>query len=90
MNSRLTKIINDLKSLGNDIEEEEKVTKILRSLPRSWQAKKTAIEEVQDLSLYTYDELICSLITHEMSIKNHDLREKSEGKRSVVLRAESS
>ncbi|WCJ39310.1 hypothetical protein M5689_020307 [Euphorbia peplus] len=90
MNSRFTKIVNDLKSLGRDIEESERVKKIVRSLPRSWQAKKTAIEEVQDLSFYLYDELIGSLITHEMSLKNHDLRERSEGKRQVVLKAESS
>ncbi|WCJ31741.1 hypothetical protein M5689_013202 [Euphorbia peplus] len=89
MNSRFTKIVNDLKSLGKDIEESDRVKKIVRSLPRSWQAKKTAIEEVQDLSYYLYDELIGSLITHEMSLKNHDLRERSEGKR-VVLKAESS
>ncbi|WCJ18271.1 hypothetical protein M5689_000638 [Euphorbia peplus] len=76
MNSRFTKIVNCLKGLGKDIEEQERVKKILRSLPRSWQAKKTAIEEVQDLGYYLYDELIGSLITHEMSMKNHDLRDR--------------
>ncbi|CAA0827391.1 Unknown protein [Striga hermonthica] len=73
----------------------EQVKKILRSLPRSWEAKKTTIEEAHDLKVYKFDELIGSLLTHEISVRNFEEKEKqgrSEDKRqkAIVLKPDSS
>ncbi|CAA0827393.1 Unknown protein [Striga hermonthica] len=88
MKSRFVNIITELKRLGKNFTEEEQVKKILRSLPRSWEAKKTAIEEAHNLKTYKFDELIGSLLTHEISVKNFEEKEKqgrSEDKKQKVV-----
>ncbi|KAE8715808.1 Basic helix-loop-helix DNA-binding superfamily protein, putative isoform 1 [Hibiscus syriacus] len=65
MSNRFTSIINELKNFGKIYLNEEMVRKLLTSLPTSWEGKTTAIEEAKDLELYTLDELIGSLLTHE-------------------------
>ena len=73
MFTRFTEIINNLNSLGRTFTNEEKVRKILRCLPKSkWGPKVTAIEEAQDLTLLTLDNLLGKLITHEMSLNEED------------------
>ena len=49
MYTRFTHITNELKSLGKTFTTEELVRKILRFLPRTWEAKVTAIQEAKDL-----------------------------------------
>ena len=44
MSTRFTNMVNCLKSLGKIYTNEENVRKILRSLPKRWEAKKTAYE----------------------------------------------
>ncbi|XP_074311771.1 uncharacterized protein LOC141647472 [Silene latifolia] len=61
-------IVNDLKSLGRNFESEDMVCKILRSLPETWQPKVTAIEEAKDLSILTLNELMGSLMAHELTL----------------------
>ncbi|KAL5546924.1 hypothetical protein UlMin_006611 [Ulmus minor] len=58
MYTRFTDIINDLSSLGKEYTTSEIVRKILRSLPKQWEAKVTAIQEAKDLSKLPLDELI--------------------------------
>ncbi len=48
MFTRFTNIVNGLKSLGKSYTTSDLVRKILRSLPRSWEAKVTAIQEAKD------------------------------------------
>ncbi len=50
MFTRFTEIINRLKSLGKSYTNSELVRKILRFLPRVWEAKVTAIQEAKDLN----------------------------------------
>ena len=45
------------------------VKKILRSLSKKWETKVTVLCEAKDLRNYSYDELIGSLLTHEMMMK---------------------
>jgi len=66
MYTRFTQITNDLKSLGKTFTTKELVRKILRFLPRTWDAKVTAIQEVKDLKAITLDELIGNLQTYEL------------------------
>ncbi|XP_074284013.1 uncharacterized protein LOC141608571 [Silene latifolia] len=61
-------IVNELKSLGREFESEDIVRKILRSLSDKWQPKVTAIEEAKDLSKLSLNELMGSLMAHELSL----------------------
>ncbi|XP_057982402.1 uncharacterized protein LOC131167625 [Malania oleifera] len=49
---------------------EYNVQKVLRSLPKSWLAKSTTIEEAKDLYKVTLDELIRSLMTYKIKNEN--------------------
>lgn len=67
--TRLIIVTSECESLGDPFEEHRVVKKFLRSLPKSFQSKQTAIEEVQDLHTYSLDELLGNLQTFEMKIK---------------------
>ncbi|XP_077249185.1 uncharacterized protein LOC143888633 [Tasmannia lanceolata] len=67
--TRFTNIINELEGLGKTYTNEEIVNKLLRSLPASWDLKITAIEEAKNLDTILLEELVGSLITHEMKMK---------------------
>ena len=60
MFTRFTDIVNSLKSLGKDYTNSDLVRKILRSLPRNWESKVTAIQEAKDLNKLPLDELLGS------------------------------
>ncbi|XP_022774080.1 uncharacterized protein LOC111316374 [Durio zibethinus] len=53
-----TNIINGLKALGKTYSNVEIVKKILNSLPKSWEAKVTAIEGSKDPHTFSLDELM--------------------------------
>ena len=57
-------------NLGEKIEDSKFVRKILHSLPESFHAKVTAIEEIKDLDEIKVQELIGSLQTYELSLPN--------------------
>ena len=80
MYSRFTNIINSLKALGKTYTQPELIRKILRYLPATWIHKVSAIEESKDLDQYQLEELIGSLMTHEIHIQNlqgkNDFRKK--------------
>ncbi|PNX59097.1 gag-protease polyprotein, partial [Trifolium pratense] len=59
---------NSFDALGEPISDEKLVSKILRSLPKRFDMKVTAIEESQDLANIQVDELIGSLQTYELSM----------------------
>ena len=66
MFSHFTNIINRLKCLGKMYSNSDLVKKVLRSLPRTWEPKVTAIQEAKDLNTYTLDEMLSSLMTYEL------------------------
>ena len=55
-------------NLGEKTEDSKVVRKILQSLPESFRAKVTAIEESRDLDEIKVQELIGSLQTYELSL----------------------
>ena len=55
-------------NLGEKMEDSKIVRKILRSLPESFRAKVTVIEESKDLNDIKVQELIGSLQTYELSL----------------------
>ncbi|GAV83812.1 zf-CCHC domain-containing protein/UBN2 domain-containing protein [Cephalotus follicularis] len=87
---RFTNIINSLKSLNKCYTNSEMVRKILRCLPKSWMPKVTAIEEAKDLNTLPLEELLGSLMTHEMTIKNHEDDEEQDKKKKKVIAFKSS
>ncbi|GAV84760.1 UBN2 domain-containing protein, partial [Cephalotus follicularis] len=82
---RFSNIINSLQSLNKCYTNSEMVRKILRCLPKSWMPKVTAIEEAKDLNTLPLEELLGSLMTHEMTIKNHEDDEEQDKKKKKVI-----
>src|ERR1044072_1752866 len=71
-------IANSSFALGEKMSDEKLVRKILRSLPRRFAMKVTAIEKAQDIENMQVDELIGSLQTFELSINDKvDKKNKS-------------
>jgi len=48
MVTRFTKITNSLASLGDAIDNEQKVRKVIRALPPSWEIKAITLKELND------------------------------------------
>ena len=77
MHNRFINFINPLSVLGKTFSNVEINSKILRSLPREWEAKRTTIEEAHDLSKMSKEELFGTLKTYEMVKKqNEDSKKK--------------
>ena len=68
---RLKKIVIAKLNLREKIEDAKVVRKILRSLPESFQAKVTVIEENKDLNEIKIQELIGSLQTYKLELPSH-------------------
>ena len=66
---RVAGIVNQIRSLGEDLPEQKIVEKVLRSLPAHFDHIVAAIEESKDLSDYSLDELMGSLEIHEARFK---------------------
>jgi len=85
MYTRFIHITNELKSLGKSFTTEELVRKILRFLPRSWEAKVTAIQEAKDMKAITLDELVGNLQTYELR-RNCQQQEETKKDQGIVLK----
>ena len=48
MVTKFTKITNDLASLGDSIDNDQKVRKVIRALLPSWKVKATILKELND------------------------------------------
>ena len=83
MFTRFTMIINSMKNLGKTYTNEEMIEKLLRSLPKLWQPKVTAIREAKELSTLSLEQLLGSLVTHEMELAVFD---KEDKKKNIALK----
>jgi hypothetical protein len=63
--TRLMGIVNQIRLTGETITDQRIVEKILISLPKKFEMVVTTILESKDLSIFSTDELIGSLVTHE-------------------------
>ena len=68
--SKLNEVVIGNFNLGEKTEDSKVVRKILRSLPESFRAKVTTVEESKDLDEIKVQELIGSLQTYELSLPN--------------------
>jgi len=79
LHMKILDIANVSGALGEKMTEEKLVRKILRSLPKRFDMKVTAIEEAQDVKNMKVEELIGSLQTLEMTTSD-----KSEKKNKGI------
>ena len=87
MFSRFMTIINELKSLGKIYTNADLVNKILRSLPKSWDPKVTAIQEAKDVETLPLEELIGSLMNHALNLWYKEVVADQEKKKIIALKA---
>ncbi|GAV70505.1 UBN2 domain-containing protein [Cephalotus follicularis] len=66
------------------------VRKILRFLPRAWMPKVMKIEEEKDLNTLPLEDLLGSLMTHELSMLKKDDDEEKEKRKTMVVALKSS
>ena len=85
MYTQFTDIVNTLGALGKTFSNSEKVKKIIRSLPKEWRPKRTAIEEAKNLNTLLIDDLIGSLISYEEDLAEEKRHE--EKKKDIALKA---
>ncbi|KAE8684546.1 hypothetical protein F3Y22_tig00111127pilonHSYRG00001 [Hibiscus syriacus] len=88
MTNRFSIIINGIKGYREIIPNEKLVRKMIYSLSKSWQSKKTTIIEAKYLMSLNIDELIGSLLTHESSTHkecNSDEEDNKEDKEMAKI-----
>jgi len=67
---RIDEVVNTIKGLGEEMDEQIVVQKVLRTLAMRFNPKVSAIEEMSDLDNITMDEIHGILIAYEMRIEN--------------------
>ncbi|GMI71473.1 hypothetical protein HRI_000816600 [Hibiscus trionum] len=83
MFDRFSTVTNGLKGYGEAIPEEKLIRKLIYSLPESWDSKRTAIIEIKNLKTLKLDELMGSLLTHQIMKKNKEDEKKREEIRAM-------
>ena len=79
---RFTKITNSLASLGDEIDNDQKVRKVICALPPSWKVKSTTLKKLTDKEKMKLIGLIGNLKTHEMERKTRE--EKAPKKKKTL------
>ena len=85
--AKLKNIVNSVFNLGETILELKVVKRVLKSLPKRFHAKITAIEESKDIDKIPLIELVGNLQTYELGLTK--IR-KSNKSKSMALKAKSS
>jgi hypothetical protein len=70
--TRFMGIVNQIRSTGEDIPDQRIVEKVLRSIPKKFIMVVTTILESKDLSKFSIDELMGSLLTHDTIVHIED------------------
>ena len=73
---RVDQLVNTIRGLGEEVEETIVVRKILRTLPKRFNPKISALEERTDLDTMTVDQLHGTLVAYEMRIEDEDTSRK--------------
>ncbi|GMI90020.1 hypothetical protein HRI_002671300 [Hibiscus trionum] len=81
MFDRFSIIVNGLKGFGEVIPKDKLVRKLLYSLLGSWDGKRTTIIEAKNLKTLKLDELVGSLLTHEIMKQGREEEKKKEERR---------
>jgi len=78
--TQFTKITNGLSSLGDTINNEQKIRKVNRALPKAWKVKAITLKELNDREEMDFSGFIGNLKTHEMKMKVGEERETPKKK----------
>ncbi|GMJ12466.1 hypothetical protein HRI_004915800 [Hibiscus trionum] len=78
MFDRFSITTNGLKGYEEAIPEGKLVRKLIYSLLESWDSKRTAIIKAKNLKTLKLDELMWSLLTHQIMKKNKEEEKKRE------------
>ena len=73
-----TKIISELKDLGERLEDKEAVAKLLRSMPVNYNSITFSLEQFGNMRGLSVDEVIGSLRVHEQRLQERDSREEEQ------------
>jgi gag-polypeptide of LTR copia-type len=76
--TRVSSVINQIRSYGEDFSEATVVMKVLRSLTTKFDHVVAAIEESKDLTTYSFDELLGSLQAHEVRLLRSEEKDDSK------------
>ena len=87
--SGFTDIINSLIALGKFYTQVEMVRKLLRALTSDWEKKTTAIEEANDLSTITVENLIDNLMAYEVQLEDRKKDKEPKNKKVLAFKASS-
>ena len=81
-------LINALKNMGKEFSTLELNRKLLNALSGEWKIKVIAIEEAKNLTTTPLDEIVGSLLTHEMNeVRRNGIVRKDK---SIALQAQES
>jgi hypothetical protein len=80
MLTRFNNITNGLISLGEEVTNDQKVRKVIRSLPKAWEVKSTTLKELNDAKEMNFTVFMGNLKTHEMEMKARKSREPQKEK----------
>jgi hypothetical protein len=69
---RVTELVNQIRKNGDELPDHKVVEKVLRSLPRKFDAIVVVIEESKDLTKYSMEELVGSLKNYEDMLNRND------------------
>jgi len=86
MFTRFTDITNSLIALGKKYSQVEMVRKLLRALTSDWEKKTTAIEEANDISKLTVEDLIGNLMAYEVQLEDRKKDDEPKNK-SLAFKA---
>ncbi|KAL8120843.1 hypothetical protein AgCh_017861 [Apium graveolens] len=88
METRFTRIIDELSQLGKNYTQNEKNRRVLKSLPPSWKVKVTTIKEMHNLNEYKIDNLFGNLRAYEEDNVPEKVAPKVEDKKkNMALKA---
>ena len=75
-----------MSSLGDEIDNDQKVRKVIRALPKAWEVKATTLKDLNDREEMDFFGLIGNLKTHEIEMKVRGEREPTK-KKSIAFKA---
>ena len=77
-------------SLGDTIDNDQKIQKVIRALPKAWEVKTTTLKELNDREEMDFSSSIRNLKTHEMEMKVREERETAKKKATTFKATPSS
>ena len=75
---RFTKVISELRDLGENLDEKDDVSKLLRSLQQKFDTLTLSLEHIGTIKPITVEEVLGSLHAHESRLIERDNREEEQ------------